>query len=327
MLVGLAAVSNNVAMKLGISSLRLGRRQIVVLVLLVLALYVVLPQLSAFRASWHLLRQPEPWWVTAAVALTGLTFAVGAFTYCMLAVTRLSYPRTTMVQLAAMFVNRLLPSGAGALGVNYAYLRKENHSRPQSVVVVAVNNLLGGLGHWLLVGAYLLFFRVPGDVPITVGQPEIWLRVLLVIIAGLVVFGLFYGREKYRTKIAEIREQLKQYRHRPGRLLVALLSSMLLTVANVLSLLCCALALGVHLPFMAVLLIFTFGVGAGAAVPTPGGLGGFEAGLAAGFITYRIDASSALAVALLYRLVSYWLPLLPGAAAFVVCQRRHLFKL
>lgn len=314
-------------MKPGTSGIRLGRNQIIVLVLLVLALYVILPQFGAFRASWHLLRRPEPWWVTAAVALTALTFAAGAFTYCMLAATRLSYPRTAMVQLAAMFVNRLLPSGAGALGVNYAYLRKESHSRPQSVVVVAVNNLLGGLGHWLLVGTCLLFFRAPGGVPITAGRPEIWLKILLVIIAGLVVFGLFYGREKYRTKMAEIREQLKQYRHRPGHFLAALLSSMSLTLANVLSLLCCALALGIHLPFVAILLIFTFGVGAGAAVPTPGGLGGFEAGLAAGLIAYRIDASSALAVALLYRLVSYWLPLLPGAAAFIVCQKRHLFKL
>jgi len=226
-----------------------------------------------------------------------------------------------------MFANRLLPSGAGALGVNYAYLRQESHSRPQSVVVVAVNNLLGGLGHWILVAASLLFFRAPGIMPRVAGRSDTLLRTLILIVAGLVVFALLYGREKYRTKMVEVLEQLDRYRHRPGRLLGALLSSISLTLANVLSLLCCGLALGIHLPFVAVLLIFTFGVGAGAAVPTPGGLGGFEAGLTAGFIAYRIDASSALAVALLYRLVSYWLPLLPGAAAFIVCQKRHLFKL
>jgi uncharacterized protein (TIRG00374 family) len=103
------------------------------------------------------------------------------------------------------------------------------------------------------------------------------------------------------------------------------MSSILLTLSNVLCLGCCALALGVHLPFLIVLLIFSFGLGTGTATPTPGGLGGFEAGLTAGFIAYHVASPAALATALLYRLISYWLPLVVGALALLIAQRQRLF--
>lgn len=49
---------------------------------------------------------------------------------------------------------------------------------------------------------------------------------------------------------------------------------------------------------------------------------GAEAGLVAGFVAYGIPADRALAIALLYRFLTYWLPLLPGFVAFVIVQRR-----
>ena len=56
--------------------------------------------------------------------------------------------------------------------------------------------------------------------------------------------------------------------------------------------------------------------------PTPGGLGGVEAGLVAGLVAYRVASADALAAVLVYRLVSYWLMLAIGAAAFVIAERR-----
>jgi uncharacterized protein (TIRG00374 family) len=74
---------------------------------------------------------------------------------------------------------------------------------------------------------------------------------------------------------------------------------------------------------VAVFLVFTFGIALGTATPTPGGLGGIEAGLVAGLIIYHVDSATALATVLLYRLLSYWLPLLVGAAALVYSQRQR----
>jgi uncharacterized membrane protein YbhN (UPF0104 family) len=309
------------------TKLRPNRRYLLLAVVLLLALYVLLPQFGGFQSSWHLLRRPVPSWTAAAVGLTVLTYLAAAVTYCLLAFRPLAYGRVVLVQLAAMFINRLLPGGIGALGANYAYLRRARHSPSQAAGVVAVNNLFGALGHGLLVAGTLAVF--PGSMAIPPGHSRsagfvVRLSVGLAVLLAILV--LVFGRQKFASKAAEVRAQLLSYRRRPWRLPAALLSSMLLTLCNVLCLACCALALGVHLPFAAILLVFSFGIGAGTVTPTPGGLGGFEAALAAGFIAYHVAGPAALAAALLYRLVSYWLPLPAGAAAFIICQKRQLFS-
>src|SRR5438046_390791 len=102
-----------------------GRRQVLLILLTVAALYVLVPQLGDFRSSWHLLRHPAPVWVLAAGLFTMLTYLAAAGTYKLLAFQNLRYGQLILIQLAAMFVNRLLPTGIGAVGANYAYLRHE----------------------------------------------------------------------------------------------------------------------------------------------------------------------------------------------------------
>jgi uncharacterized protein (TIRG00374 family) len=118
---------------------------------------------------------------------------------------------------------------------------------------------------------------------------------------------------------------LLAYRKHPFELKGALLSSMILTLCNVLSLYFCVLALHIALPFIAVLLVFSLGIALGTATPTPGGLGGVEAGLVAGMVAYHVASADALAAVLAYRLISYWLALVIGAGAFVVTERRGYF--
>lgn len=303
------------------------RKHLLLLVLLALGIYVLLPQLGDFHSSWHLLGGAKVAPTAAAVILTFMTFAAAAGTYCLLAFKPLIYGRTVLVQLAAMFVNRLLPAGIGALGANYLYLRKERHSPAQAGTMVAINNLLGFSGHGFIIVCALL---LSSGRAISKGRHVPDLLPVLLIIAGAIVLllllGILFGRKRFLRALSDVRTQLFSYRKRPLALVGAQCTSIILTLCNVSALFFCARAMGLELPFLDVLLVFTLGVGAGAAVPTPGGLGGFEAGLAAGFVAYGIDASPALAVALLYRLVSYWLPLLAGGLAFIVCQRRRLFE-
>lgn len=304
------------------------RRYLLVVAVLLVALYVLLPQFGDFRSSWHLLSHPVPYWTAAAFTFTALTYVAAAATYSFLAFRPLRYGQVVLVELAAMFINRLLPGGIGALGANYAYLRRARHNVAQAASVVAVNNLLGALGHGLLlVGTLTLFSHQAANgsghngVSLSLLFKSVGAAALLVLVLVIV-----FGRRKFASQIIGMRNQLLSYRQRPGHLAGALLSSMVLTLCNVLCLVCCTLAMGVHLPFAAVLLVFSLGIGTGTATPTPGGLGGFEAGLVAGLIAYHVVGPAALAVALLYRLVSYWLPLPLGALAFATCQKRQLFS-
>jgi uncharacterized protein (TIRG00374 family) len=117
--------------------------------------------------------------------------------------------------------------------------------------------------------------------------------------------------------------QLLDYRTQPWRVLGALLCSIMLTTIYVAVLFVCALSLGVHITWWHVFIIFTVGIAAGTATPTPGGLVGAEAGLVAGFVAYGQPAAVALAIALLYRLLTYWAPMVPGFVVFTIVRKRY----
>jgi uncharacterized protein (TIRG00374 family) len=53
--------------------------------------------------------------------------------------------------------------------------------------------------------------------------------------------------------------------------------------------------------------------------PTPGNLGAVEVALSAGLTAIGVPASAAVGAVLIYRLLTFWLQLLPGFLAF-----RHL---
>jgi len=86
-----------------------------------------------------------------------------------------------------------------------------------------------------------------------------------------------------------------------------------------------ARSFGVWLNASDLFIVYTAGVLLGAAVPTPGGLAGVEAGLVGGFMAYGVTATAAIAIALAFRLVTYWLPIAPGAIALLYCRKNHVF--
>ncbi|MDP9262258.1 MAG: flippase-like domain-containing protein, partial [Actinomycetota bacterium] len=56
---------------------------------------------------------------------------------------------------------------------------------------------------------------------------------------------------------------------------------------------------------------------------TPGGLGFVEAGLVGGLTLAGVSPQDAVVATLVYRLVSFWLPIPAGAGAYVLFRRRY----
>lgn len=57
--------------------------------------------------------------------------------------------------------------------------------------------------------------------------------------------------------------------------------------------------------------------------PTPGGLGAFEVALIAALSGFGLDKGTAVSAALAFRLLTYWLPTLPGWLMFHRMERNH----
>jgi uncharacterized protein (TIRG00374 family) len=82
-------------------------------------------------------------------------------------------------------------------------------------------------------------------------------------------------------------------------------------------------AIGANVEPTLVLLAFTFAELLGLLPFTPGGLGFVEAGMTATLALAGVSASDAVLATLIFRLVSFWLPLPVGLAAMFLYRRRH----
>jgi len=297
---------------------------------LTVSIAVLLAGLYALTRNWQTVRQSleaaedARWaWLIVAVVLMMLTFIIAAAIYGVLAQHRLRYRSTLLVEVAAAFVNRLLPSGIGGLGLHGLYLYHQKHTGAEATVVVSVNNLIGMVAHLLLLTIVLI-----GDPSLlhkfTAGRQLIDPRIAAAVVLAVLV--LLAAAPRIRNHIQRFMKNLMASVRQihPGRVGVALLLAMLLTATYTLILASTAHALSVQLSLLQIFIVFSFGMLTSTATPTPGGLVGAEAGLFAGLFAYGVAAPVAGAVVLLYRLATYWLPLLPGVIAVLLARRKQL---
>jgi undecaprenyl-diphosphatase len=303
------------------------RARIALLVIALLFMYLLLPRLGDFSHSWSSLIDAKFGFVAVGMVLVVGTYIAAGSTYRLLAARKLRLMPTITVQVASAFTNRLLPAGLGGLTTNVQYLRRSKHTLAEALSVAGTNNALGLIGHALLFVAVLVWSR--GEIFDRVHLPHLFanqwavLAVLLIVIAANLI--VFKRLRNYIYRLTdEIVGNLFSYRTHPFRLLGALVCSIAVTSLHVGVLYFCALAVGLNIAIWAVFAAFTVGIVAGTATPTPGGLGGVEAGLMAGLVSYGVAAPEALAAALLYRLLTFWLPLLPGLAVFLSIRKRYL---
>jgi uncharacterized membrane protein YbhN (UPF0104 family) len=301
-------------------SIKPNTKKIIGLGLMLIALYILLPQIGSFQKSLSLIGHINVVWFLAAASFAWATYFFAALVYKQLAKHSIPYFRTVLIEISSMFANRVLPAGIGAISVNYNYLRRNRHTSEQATAVVAANNVIGVIGNVILLFASIFLthtavrqllhynIKLSRNLEICFG---------LVVLLVIVLWIRLAGKSLYAKGI-KILHNLFDYRSHLVRIITALIFSICLTSFFTLSLLACLEAVGVHLAFTKTLLVLTFGVVGGTVVPTPGGIGGVEAAMVAGFVAYGLPGSYALAAVLLYRILTYWLALGIGAVALSV---------
>lgn len=303
------------------------RRTIILLVLTAFALYILLPLVSGRRKGGLSELAVADWrWLIAAFFASFATYACAALIYLLLAKHPLRYNRTVLAQLAATFVNRIIPAGIGTVSVSYDYLRKQDHTRLEAGVVVGANAVTGLTGHILiLLATVLLSRRAVSGLAFPDWHLSAWLWLLPVALIGAAA-GVMQTRQlrsKVTKGIRSVVQNVKAYRQSPWHLVGALACSILMTMLYALTLWFCAQAVGSSLSLSQIFIVLTIGVAGATVIPTPGGLGAAEATLAGGLMLYGVEGANAVAIALLYRLFTYWLAFVIGFFAFLYSQRRH----
>lgn len=295
------------------------------LIVLVLFLYVVIPQFGGLRASFEVMAAAA--WLPLLVAsgVMAVTFIVAALLYIVLSPRHLPFWRTVCIQVASAFTNRLLPAGLGALTLYVQYLRRQGYSGAQAVAIGTLNNGVGIVAHGLLLIILFVFFddAVP-SVPWSLPSSSAYVLTGLLILCMVTLLSVGAIRRFILRTIRDVFAALADYRSRPWRIVLGVCVTTCLTLLYVAVLVFSARAAGLQLSVSQLFAVFTIGMFAATVTPTPGGLVGAEAGLVAGMAAYGTDPAMALAVALLFRLITYWLPILPGLVMFLFVRRRYI---
>ena len=308
---------------------RVRPRTLLTITALVGAFYVLLPQLANVGDSFVALRSANWGWLAVAIVLSGLTYLAAASCTVGSVPEPLPFLPTVGAQLASSFVNRITPANVGGMALNVRFMQKGGVDPASAVTGVGLNSFIGAVVHLVLL---VVFFTWAGRDSSAAFQIPADSKTLVIIAVVLSAAGVFTatrrGRKLVRTHVLGFVRRswssLARLARSPIRLAALLGGSVAVTLAYITALASCMAAFHGGTSFAQVGAVYLGASLIAAAAPTPGGLGAMEAALVAGFTGVGVDSGVAVAAVLSYRLVTYWLPILPGWLSFHVLDRRGL---
>ena len=108
----------------------------------------------------------------------------------------------------------------------------------------------------------------------------------------------------------------------PLRLAISAGANLVLTAAYLVAFIAALRAIGAHPALLPAAVVYLAGNAVGSAAPTPGGIGGVEAVLAAGLTAIGVPAHEAIPGVLLFRVATFWLPIPAGWVSYLLLHRR-----
>lgn len=290
------------------------------------AVVVVLPQVGQVSATIGAIKHADWRWLPAIVAASALSYLMAAIALRGASGAPLRLRRTCVAQIASAFTNRVLPAGLGGMATNVRYLETEGTTRPAAIAAVAANSTAGFLIHLTGILAIVPLLRT-NRVRLHLWGPDLPDRwpYLVVVIVALTSAGLLrWGRRLYQRVEAPVRDAARAFTlalRDPRSASLLLVGAAGVTFAYVLALTAACHAYGIDLSFPVVLAIYLGGSAIASVAPTPGGLGAIEATLVAGLAAAGTHAGPAISAVLTYRLITYWLPMIPGVVAYRSLRR------
>ncbi|QGQ20673.1 TIGR00374 family protein [Cellulomonas sp. JZ18] len=304
---------------------RFGARTIFTILITVVAVFVVLGAVNVAEIG-EVLGRSDWRFSILAFALGLLTLLGAALTFVAFSPVRLSVWRATLVQTAATFVALAAPAGIGPAALNLRMLTRRGVSGSLAAATVA----LVQVSQFITTLLVLLVLTVTSGVssPSTLSVSPAMLVALAVVAAAVGVALLFPGVRAWaqRTVGPTVRQTLPRLIEvvgQPWRLALAVGGNVLMTMGYVLAFEAALAALGQEVGLVQTALVYLTGNTAGSVVPTPGGLGTVDLALSVGLTTIAgVNAGVATTVALLFRLLTFWLRIPLGWAAMRYLSRQ-----
>ena len=304
---------------------RIRPRTLLTLVASVAAAYLLAGELG--RASLSSVLRSANWrWGIAALALSAVTYVGATVSLSGFVADRLNFFRTLLVQVAGSFVTLVTPTAVGGAALNVRYLQRRKIPAPVAAASVGVAQLVAFVLHILLIAVFAAIAGTTAKAPI---QPPQWAYFVLagLVVVALAVFAVPAGRRLLRARVepmlGQVLPRLLEVAQHPRKLALGIGGALLLSMAYILCLAACVAAFGRSVPVASIGVVYLTGSAIGSIMPTPGGLGAVEAALTAGLTAAGIPGVVAVSAVLLFRLLTFWLPVPFGWAAMSFLEREQ----
>jgi uncharacterized protein (TIRG00374 family) len=313
----------------------------VAVVLLLVAIYVLVPKLFDLQDALGKIDQGDPVWIAVGVACcTGMFAAYVALFRGVVGerVIHLEWGESYQITMAGLAATRLFSAGgAGGILLTYWAVRKAGMERRQSVcrmvafLVVLYSVYLAAL---VIFGILLRTGVLSGEAPLSGTVIPAALAALAIVIGLLIALlpGDFerriarhtsgrFGRVAQRLATAPAtfaqgtRTAIDFVRH-PSSGALAFGGAIGFWGANIAILWASFHAFNVSVPLGVVIQGFFLGTLANLFPFAPGGVGAVDAGLIGAFVLFGVPSGDVFPAVLTYRVIAFWLPIPPGIIAF-----------
>ncbi len=308
---------------------RVRARTLVMIAALSAAFYVLLPQLADVGDSLDAMSGANWWWLLACAVLSLGTYVAAAIALAGGVPGRVPFVPTVGAQLGSSFVNRVTPANVGGMALNLRFLQKAGVDPARAVTGIGLNVAAGAIVHVVLLFAFLAWAGRSNSNAFQIPSTS---RILVIIAVVLAIVGLValsrWGRRILRTHVLQFLARswssIVVLARSPAKMAALFGGSTLVTLAYICALAAAVAAFDGGVSFAEVGAVYLGASIIAAAAPTPGGLGAMEAALVAGFTGVGVESGIAVAAVLSYRLLTYWLPILPGWLSFQYLERREM---
>jgi len=296
--------------------------RILYLLLFIFLIVALFSLFKDFRKSIDLIRNSNKDFIYLIILFTFTNFSIAAYSYIKLSFFPLGVIKSTIVQVAANTMNRILPAGLGTLGTLYDFLVRSKNTKTQALALVAINNILG-----LIAGVVtLLSLVVIGNFS---AITNLHLKFINIIYATLILvfivfanFLLYKKVKRFNLFLKDLLKQLITFKDRKSNLALAFAAQLILNVSNVLCLYFASRALGIHINIADIAISYNFAVLFGSLIPAPGGVGSVDAGLVAILVIFGSTLPQAVSISIIFRVFNMWVPFIVGLPAIFYARNK-----
>nr|WP_245689114.1 lysylphosphatidylglycerol synthase transmembrane domain-containing protein [Streptomyces chattanoogensis] len=290
------------------------------------AVYLLLSQLANFNIG-DVINRAQWMWVLVAMFFSALTYPAAAMSLLGFVTEKVPFAKTVIAQIAGNFVKLVAPAAIGGVALNTRFLQRAGVRPGLAVASVGASQLFGLGSHITLLLAFGYLTGTEHAPQISPSRTVIagllTVAVLVLVVTAVPALRKFVST-RVRSLFAGVVPRMLDILQRPRKLIMGIGGMLLLTAANVMCLDASIRAFGGgdQISYASIAVAFLAGNALGSAAPTPGGLGAVETALLGALTVAGLAGSTALPAVLLFRLMVFWLPVLPGWVAFNYLTRK-----